>query len=246
MSSCYKIVFAFLMVLPIKTTSFQANEEHDKKCIDTLKSTLESNIELIANDIITASIINNPSKLESWISRGMDVNAELVRSHSWTPLILASVYGDGSVAESLLVYHSLDLNHQDKTGKTALIWASNTNNIPAAYAIVKGYHQQFRSQIYGLNLATNKKKLTALHIAANLGHRNIAQILLSSYMVRVNIRDHKHMTPFLHAVISGHHGIVQRFFTKKRSKLKCTEQTWTISFNFVIGSWKYGDFQIAS
>lgn len=219
-STIYRTTFVLLVLFSVKSISNQQFNNKNNKCLNSLEQIHHHT----ANDIINAATENNPAKLNHLISNGMDINMKikLNKNRVWTPLILSSVYGGENLVQALLKYRKLDLNYQDNDGNTALIWASNINYIPVVRLLINSYQTQFKFQIHGLNLSTYEDKITALHIAANNGYKDIVQILLNVDHVDINVKDRKLTTPFMYAIMHEHHNIVKTFL--KRSDLKLNAQ----------------------
>ena len=191
-----------LILLPTISNSYQ--ETNYNGCQNSLTRPKSS-----INDILTAVIYDDAAGLIRLLNEGIDVNKELIVLPKWTPLMIAVMYRNKSVTQVLLNRTDLNINAQDKVGRTALILAAINNDTDIITMIVNSYNYQFKSQSQGVNLSTYKKNKTALHIASNFGTKKTVQALLSADKININAQDNNDMTPLMLANFNKDPGVAQ-------------------------------------
>ncbi len=205
-SPYYKILckssFMLSILLPIISNSHQ--EANYNECQNSLTKPTGP-----INDILTAVIYDEAEHLNRLLNEGIDVNTKLIVLPKWTPLMIAVMNRNKSVTQVLLNRTDLNINAQDRVGRTALIWAAINNDADIITMIVNSYNHQFKSQSQGVNLSTYKKNKTALHIVSNFGSKKTVQTLLSVDKININAQDSNDMTPLMLANFNKDPGVAQ-------------------------------------
>ena len=131
------------------------------------------------------------------------VDPNLTNRNKQTALHIACEYGHRNIAEYLLTKAECNPNVQEVHGNTPLHIVSRNGELECVKLIVK-------TSTVGVdpNL-TNRNKQTALHVACEYGHRNIAEYLLTKAECNPNIQEVHRNTPLHLASRNGHLGCVK-------------------------------------
>lgn len=137
------------------------------------------------------------------LAAGSEVNLQAAKG--WTALMVAVLKGRKPMT-SLLLTHGADPNIQDMLGWTPLMRAVETNRLFIVQTLL--------AQPNTLVNAADGNGMTALHVAAALGHADMVKLLLA-YGADARARDGADRTPSVLAQ-QGRHGEVARLL-KQRS-----------------------------
>lgn len=164
--------------------------------------------------------------IELLIASGADVNATEPKCAS-TPLMLAAGQGHAECLDILAKKGHANLNMQDKSGRTALMWASlylETRSVQALLDLearidilahngdtalhIAAYHGHMEAVQLLIDAAAELDKLnlerrTPLHDAAAEGHVEVVQ-LLADNQVQLEVQDQSGWTPLHLAAFKGH------------------------------------------
>ncbi|XP_060594742.1 ankyrin-3-like [Ruditapes philippinarum] len=124
--------------------------------------------------------------------------------HGNSPLITAAKRGSVDLAECLL-RSGVDVNYRNKNNVSALDKAVIWNQVEICRVLLN--HGAV------VNVNGGKFQRTPLHIAADMGHTDLVQLLLNKG-ADVNIRDHKNDYPCQSAAVLGHSKILKEILEK--------------------------------
>lgn len=141
--------------------------------------------------------------VELLIASGADVNASEPKCAS-TPLMLAAGQGHVECLKILAKKEDANLDMQDKSGRTALMWASLSLQTRSVQALL---HRKARTEIPAHNGDT------ALHTAAYRGHIEAVRLLLDAG-AKPGVPNHERRTPLHDAAAEGQIEIVQLLANK--------------------------------
>ncbi len=145
--------------------------------------------------------------LQSWIQiSGLIKDNEAARPADDTTLLhIASRYRLLSVIEAIII-QDVDLNAQDKTGRTALYWA-----------VQEGYEDVVELLLMHEDVETDAQDLrgrTPLALAAEAGHERIVSLLLARTGTHVDSRNINGQTPLYRAVSEGQTVVVEMLLAR--------------------------------
>lgn len=183
-----------------------------------------------ANLAVVAASMNDLDTVKEIISLGVDIRTAKQPSGGGTPLMIASQYGYKDIVEFLVPH--VDVNAQDKEGRTAAFMAASFNQpeiiqilnnaggnlntpmndgaTPTIIAALKGNFEAIETLIgcdANLNQA-NFDGLTPLFGAAQNGHKNIVAELLA-HRVSPDVDTFRGITPAYVAAQNGHSYIIE-------------------------------------
>ena len=131
---------------------------------------------------------------ELLLAKGAEVNAK--DNDGFTPLHSAASSRHADVVE-LLLANKADVNARDNRGFTPLSYLRGRPDV-AELLLAKGAD---------VNARSNNGR-TALHSAAEDGHKDVAELLLAKG-ADVNAKDHDGFTPLFMAVVNGHKDVAE-------------------------------------
>ena len=130
--------------------------------------------------------------VELFLAKGARVDA--FAKNRWTPLMVSATKGFGDIAAALLKAGA-DANFRDVYRWTPLMRASFERRVEVVRILLA--HPGTDPNLQGEN------GLTALHIAAGQGYKDIAELLVAA-KARTDIRDRDGLTPYAVAVAAKH------------------------------------------
>ncbi len=117
-----------------------------------------------------------------------------------------------------LIKHGANINGQDKEQRTALMLAVNRGLVPAVELLVK-----LGADIHLVSLDNDKN---ALHMAAEVGNREIAEILLK-HGAKIDTADANGVTALMHAAANGHSDVADLLLSRGASINLADNGGWT-------------------
>ncbi len=140
-----------------------------KKVLLVLSLIMVLSANVFANKYFIMAALNNDfSKVEEYISSGVDINAKA--DNGWNALMLASSI-DSIEITKLLINNGANIHAKDNYGMTALIWAC-ANGATSAVELLIGSGAD-------INIEDNIGR-TALILACANGHTETVKLLLSN------------------------------------------------------------------
>ncbi|KAH6911196.1 hypothetical protein BKA70DRAFT_54747 [Coprinopsis sp. MPI-PUGE-AT-0042] len=136
-----------------------------------------------------------------------------------TPLHLASMRNSRLAVEELLSLPQILVNAPDKTGSTALIWAS--------WASDRGDEACVRLLLSHPKIKVNQAStdgMTALHSASYPGRTRTVKLLLAHPKIDVNRADNDGTTPFMIACTSKNTETVNAFLSHRKLKINSVDK----------------------
>ena len=136
------------------------------------------------DDLYRACRDNNVSRVRALLTAGADFNQII---GYWTPLLMASCYGQAEVVSLLLTAPGIDVNKVDNEGKTPLYVASWKGHSEVVSLMLA-------KEGVNMNQAMNDGS-TPLFIASQKGHTEVVRLMLTAPGIDVNKADNEGKTP---------------------------------------------------
>ena len=195
--------------------------------------------------IFVAAARGNIEAIKQHLAAGTDVNAKgSFLLAGGTPLYIAAGWGHKEVVE-LLINNGADVNAKDENGATPQDLAIQSKEFETADLLRKhggksGAEFSIQAAIAVGDIEAGKKHLAAgsdvnaknsddwtpLHLAADKGHKEIAELLIDKG-ADVNAKDEDSWTPLHLAASDGHKEVVELFIDKGADVNAKDEDSWT-------------------
>ncbi len=199
------------------------------------------------NSALHVALLNRHASIAELLVDDTVINVK--NSDDDTPLILASCFGYRELAEVLLNNYKVHVNKKGKSGRTALFFAAQKNNLSMVMLLLPhhanpniadneknvalGFAAQHGNTImidflwrYGAEVnLKGKGGRTPLAVAAAHGHKNAIDKLLRCD-ARFGIRDSQNNTPFLLAAQHGHTDVVDYFLRQQDFTINIEDSDW--------------------
>lgn len=152
-----------------------------------------------------AAETGNLEQIQALIGK-IDINIQ--NKDGYTALAMATFWGRENIVKHILQIPGINVNTQDKWGKTALIHAATTyENLVTLLLQFRVVAGDAKTAI-NINAQTTSGR-TALMMAALRGHENIVKILLSVPGIYINAQDEHGITAFMFASLQGEENVVK-------------------------------------
>ncbi len=162
-----------------------------------------------------ASALGDLQVARELISMGNPLNQS---SHTGISPLMAAVMESHWDVAGELIRRGANIDARDREGRTALLMSVNRGSVHAVDMLV-----QLGADIH---LVTFDREKSALHIAAEAGHQDIAKILLQNG-ARLDAPDVNGVTALMHAAADGHTAVAQ-YLLGRGAKINLTDNGgWT-------------------
>ena len=188
-------------------------------------------------DLQEAVTEDNSALVRTILDEGT-VNINELGDNEDTVLHIAVKAGRTDIVLELCKVGGLDVNIQDKEGKTALHQALHQ----AAYNIKHADTVLELCKVGGLDVnIQDKEEYTALHYAASIGHASTVRVLLEVEGVDVNIQDKEGCTALHIAAMLGHIDTVQVLCTVEGVDVSIQDEKGLTALHYAAYNIKHTD-----